>query len=467
MNNISLGLDNLKFFTGDGKEIIMKRQFSAAWEIIPHTFVYPAFYRNPSGHFEVTRPKNLTSLWTNAAAVPDGLGHVVSAPVVLTPGHYYTVTATPDDLNDFIVLCDKYGTKQGSVTPRVTNTTITVKLICPAAGGITVVESDAIDIDITGSDEITQFTVRTSVSDETREMTEYSGTSIVVVDEPGQVQPFARFARRPHDRDFIYDHTRLTSRNGVVIDTGDDDVMYREITGETSNDWTLTDIYDILFFSYKDITDGKEHEEGNIIRITLNDSKDIVTHDYLLTDFLRCTQNTAVTENLVTFSSYDVSNPSDPTESLEDLMNYDTTRTERLYGVKSALFAEVLMANYQQYSDDDFAALSKLILYIHKHPEKTDTEIVGMLHTFFRERRIEPEWWSSPQILDIVRRQDEQTQAEQLFDYVTYGPDTEVYKSVTVARYIIDYNIPDDQYPYVRYYGTVYQEKVSAGLISS
>ena len=77
----SLGLDNLKFFTGDGKEIIMKRQFSAAWEIIPHTFVYPSFYRNPSGHFEITRPKDLSTRLTGDGSIPDGLGHIISNPI--------------------------------------------------------------------------------------------------------------------------------------------------------------------------------------------------------------------------------------------------------------------------------------------------------------------------------------------------------------------------------------------------
>lgn len=107
----SLGLDTLKFFTGDGKEIIMKRQFSAAWEIIPHTFVYPSFYRNPSGHFEITRPKDLSTRLTGDGSVPDGLGHIISNTIEFVPNNYYIITATPDDFDDFIILKDKYGRK--------------------------------------------------------------------------------------------------------------------------------------------------------------------------------------------------------------------------------------------------------------------------------------------------------------------------------------------------------------------
>jgi hypothetical protein len=139
MATTSLGLDNLRFFTGEGREIIMKRQFSAAWEIIPHTFVYPSFYRNPSGHFEISRPKDLTGHFTSSQTVPQGLGHIVSQLVNLTPNCHYTVTATPDDLEEFIVFRDKYGMKRGSVVPKVTGSMLTVKIICSASGDTTVV----------------------------------------------------------------------------------------------------------------------------------------------------------------------------------------------------------------------------------------------------------------------------------------------------------------------------------------
>ena len=464
----------------------MKRQFSAMWEIIPHTFVYPSFYRNPSGHFEISRPKNLTNYFTSGQATPDGLGHIVSRAVILTPSCYYTVTATPDDINDFIVFCDKYGEKRGSVIPKVSGSPLVVKIICSASGDITVVAQDNIIVTITHRDKITQFTVRVASGDDTYEITEVDGKSIIVVDEPGIVNPFARFARRPHDRDFIFDHTLVNSINGVVIDK-DVTSIYREITEDDSNDWTLTDIYDILFFSYKDITDGQENSEGNIIRITLNDGKDIYTEDYPLVDFMCCTVETAVNKNLETFSSYHIDNDSNPIENIEDLMAYQTTDTGNLYGVRAGLFAEMLMTGYCQYTDSDFDDLCRLILYIHKQQEKSDLEVVEMLHTFFRDRNIEPEWWSSPDVLHIVRERDEygelvpwpeqeyeeqpiyyeKTIASRLFDYITYGPDKEVLQSETVARYIIGYNIPDDQYPYVRYYGTVYQDKVSTGLISA
>ena len=55
----SLGIDSLRFFTGDGKEILMKKQYSVTWEIIPADQVYSAFIRNPRGHFELFPDNNL------------------------------------------------------------------------------------------------------------------------------------------------------------------------------------------------------------------------------------------------------------------------------------------------------------------------------------------------------------------------------------------------------------------------
>ena len=49
-----LGLDNLKFFTAEGKQIIMQKQYSVSWEIIPCDRVFSAFIDNPSGHFEIS-----------------------------------------------------------------------------------------------------------------------------------------------------------------------------------------------------------------------------------------------------------------------------------------------------------------------------------------------------------------------------------------------------------------------------
>ena len=45
-------LSNLRFFTGDGAEILMQKQYSLKWKILPAEQTVSAFYENPEGHVE-------------------------------------------------------------------------------------------------------------------------------------------------------------------------------------------------------------------------------------------------------------------------------------------------------------------------------------------------------------------------------------------------------------------------------
>ena len=64
MNKVNtIGIDDLRFFTGEGKEILMNKQYSARWEILPADYVYSSFIKNPQGHFELPLPADLTDLW--------------------------------------------------------------------------------------------------------------------------------------------------------------------------------------------------------------------------------------------------------------------------------------------------------------------------------------------------------------------------------------------------------------------
>ena len=54
-------INSLRFFTGNGKEILMRKQNSVSWEIIPNDLVYPAFLKNPKGHLEASLEDDMTS----------------------------------------------------------------------------------------------------------------------------------------------------------------------------------------------------------------------------------------------------------------------------------------------------------------------------------------------------------------------------------------------------------------------
>ena len=89
----SLGIDNLRFFTGDGHEIIMQKMVSARWEIIPNDRVFSAFYKNPYGHFELSPKKDLSYLMDDEHAMPDG-NFTLSGAVDMSDNYQYDVEAT-------------------------------------------------------------------------------------------------------------------------------------------------------------------------------------------------------------------------------------------------------------------------------------------------------------------------------------------------------------------------------------
>ena len=129
-----LGLDNLKFFTGDGRQIIMQKQYSVSWEIIPCDRVFSAFIDNPSGHFEISnnaievivdnpgmvRPAvnfplvdgvdnriiNRYSVAAGTAGIYNNSGNFVRPRIVNNEGQIVAVDG--ESLNKIIFFCYKY-----------------------------------------------------------------------------------------------------------------------------------------------------------------------------------------------------------------------------------------------------------------------------------------------------------------------------------------------------------------------
>lgn len=83
----SLGIDNLRFFTGDGNEIVMTKDFSASWEIIPDSLVWNAFYKRPSGHIELHRTEDVAT--PKAILVVDEPGQVYPSVTFTRSAHDY------------------------------------------------------------------------------------------------------------------------------------------------------------------------------------------------------------------------------------------------------------------------------------------------------------------------------------------------------------------------------------------
>lgn len=60
------GIDKLHFFDTNGKEILMKKQYSVSWEIIPADQMFSAFLKNPRGHLELFPDNNIEFKTTNS-----------------------------------------------------------------------------------------------------------------------------------------------------------------------------------------------------------------------------------------------------------------------------------------------------------------------------------------------------------------------------------------------------------------
>ena len=84
----------------------------------------------------------------------------------------------------------------------------------------------------------------------------------------------------------------------------------------------------------------------------------------------------------------------------------------------------------------------------------------------FKRHNFKTEQWDSAQVVDIIKRDAPAREAtKSLLDYFIYGDEREKIIHETVLRYVLRYNIPESQYPYVRYVGIVNQEKISANYI--
>jgi hypothetical protein len=270
-NVIENGIDSLRFFLGNGNEIQMKKQFSARWEIIPDDRVYKAFFKNPEGHIELRRPEDISSDVRNTSS-----SQKQSPMYELVRGTIYslTVSGTPGEvvlklyggLNSMSVICQAVLDSSDEVEVRIIVTSETSAVILPGNGyTVRVIEPDMHDAG--------GFVFFVSADDEFRLMRR-SLTAVIAVDEPGIVAPSVTFSRNQGTEDYVRSHEKIASDESRVI--VDDSDPWERITG-VSLSYTIDNVYDIIFFSYRTIDDnGNETVNSNRIRITLNDGDETV-----------------------------------------------------------------------------------------------------------------------------------------------------------------------------------------------
>ena len=161
-------------------------------------------------------------------------------------------------------------------------------------------------------------------------------------------------------------------------------------------------------------------------------------------------------------------------------MRDDVSGHTMLYGLTDKAFAQVLTEEYDFVDEQTYESLAKLLKKMHdNYTSYSDKNVVENTYTFLKENGIVPEFWRSQDVIAIVRptgpsgyplpwsNNYEDKAAHEIVRYALFGLSAELYEAKTVARYIMEYNVPETEFPYVRYYGTVMQNIVSAGLMDA
>lgn len=280
MNVIENGIDSLRFFLGNGREIQMKKQFSASFEIIPADMISKAFYKNPEGHFELRRPLDISSEFTSGS-----IDQKKSPEYEPFPGMVYIlkvsgaenrdVLATFGNLNNIIQKVTVTTDEEVKICLIVTSET-TVKIL-PGDGYVINTQDDS-------TVHVSKFRFYVPSSSDFK-LTRQSMTAVVSIDNPGTIAPSVTFSRNQGTTDFVRSYEKISSNSaGVVEDNAD---PWKAIEG-TSLSYTIDNVYDIIFFAYKTIDDdGNEHVISNQLRLTLTDNDETVSEDYTLEDFLQ------------------------------------------------------------------------------------------------------------------------------------------------------------------------------------
>ena len=340
-NVIENGIDSLRFFLGNGNEIQMKKQFSARWEIIPDDRVYKAFFRNPEGHIELKRPADITSDFVNTSPTQK------QSPMYgLVRGDMYSLTVRGKNGETVLKV---YGGLNG-LTVRWfvvldTEDEVEVKLIVTGENSLKILSGEGYSIydgDDTQLTELTGFMYFVNSDDEFR-LARRSLKAVVGVDNPGIVSPRVTFSRNQGTDDYVRSYQRISSdESGVVTDDSD---PWLKVPGRSLN-YTIDNVFDIIFFSYKTIDDdGNEIVNSNKLRLMLNDGDETVEQDYSLEDFFQGSVITGIEDNLTGQKTLETTDDGFFAETAEELLEYET-KTGDVYGVKPGLFAQTLMNGY-------------------------------------------------------------------------------------------------------------------------
>lgn len=369
----SLNINSLKFFTGDGKQILMQKQYSVSWEIRPADCIASAFIRNPKGHFECDLSTDITddSFRTNTYDATVNL---------------YTT--------DFISFVD-YTLYEADLPKSTRILFYDIDKNFLSGETITVSDDGPVKFCEKESSKAVWFKFgfpfkNTASEYEFLSLKKLNAEAFNIVDEPGLIQSTVQFNSKSVDSSKSGYNRLVGYKHDIVPEKPNISKYkpsYKTFTPSTfSREITLTNIYDIIFFDYEYRVDKYSEPKriSNTILITITDGKTTASEEYPLYDFFSTTEQKADTNlSNLTVSKCNATNG-----------NNDSY----LYGVLSSLFTYVLFCD-----------------------QRTDFDI-------------EEKSYAGKQ---------------------------------TSAFYAINSNLDESSFPYMKYIGTYWQEKVSTDFIAS
>jgi len=393
-----IGINSLKFFTGDGKEILMKKQYSVCWEIIPADPVYSAFIKNPTGHIELYPSNNLNNMFSN---IPDSNGYIKTSKIEIKNNMTYIVT-----LSSFERTSIRFYTSS-NVEETIENFKKS-----DLEHGYKVSNNNGIyEIQFNSDLGYKYFAVYALESDSYHSVKENSNKANVIVDDSGQIRNHVEFYLKDGEEQYLYDSFAI-ARTGKS-----EDILSRIYPTETY--YTLNSLCEILFFTYKTVytsvytTDNKVREVyesrhsdyiSNKVLITVFDGEDYAQSEYNILDIFRPNQ-------LSLINTY---------YGFKPVVSYDDSSRNNL----------------------DFTTVD----LITKNPQDTQT------NNSIYEIDADSELFT--QVPAINSDMDETLDSTDSF-----------IKKQSSLCYMMSFNIPESQFPYVKYIGQCYMDKVSVGFV--
>lgn len=340
-------IKNLRFFTVDGHQIQMQKEYNVSWEVVPCDEVYGAFIKTPKGHF-MRKPVNLY-----VDAFNESYQDVKTGQIYVSKDNRYVLET--DDMDDYIL--SKRIQLQNNTVYTATldmHTAYPAVLVCNEHGDIIghlpgkSTYSALHEYEFTLSELRKTWRYADSIRLQTRMTGEYAlfsnSTSLeVIVDEPGLVNPNVDFYRKQSvDEEYLFDFRKLSSDGNVSKQTQDPFTKLRKNSG-LLHQFSGTDYADVILFCYKYVFNGKTSYIYNRLKVTVQSGDQTETVEYPVIDILR-TDETHASENFVSSTELTV--------STDDALCEEQTQVT-CYSVHSGFFTQTLIGDMLDISNDD------------------------------------------------------------------------------------------------------------------